>query len=47
MICVLSADGSTTGIIQTVIVFACCKEHCEIEEDMNIINLKQLKKEVI
>lgn len=40
MICVLSADPSTTGIFQ-------CKEHCEIEKDMNIINLKQLKKGVI
>lgn len=47
MICVLSTDASTTGVFQTVLAFICCKEHCEIEKDMNIINLKQLKKEVI
>jgi len=43
----LSTDASTTGIFQTVLAVTCCKQHCEIEIGMNIINLKQLKKEVI
>lgn len=47
MIGVLRADASTTGLFQTALAMTCCKEHCEVEKDMNIINLKQLKKEVI
>lgn len=47
MICVLSAVASTTGVFQTVLAFTRCKERCEIEKDMNILNLKQLKKEVV